>query len=167
MFETALDYIARTNLFNFIIFACIIGFVIVKLNIKDGLQNGIDAVSKEIEDSKTAKLESEETLQNIQSKIAGIGDEIANIINQSAENANKIGCQILADADKSVENINAGTNKLIENKSDIIKNDIMKRVSIASIEIAREQIKNALNQNYELHNKLIDESVEAVNGVNI
>ena len=51
----------------------------------------------------------------------------------------------------------------MENKSALLKNDILKRASEASIEVARNHIVNELNNNYDLHQKLIDESLEALN----
>jgi len=167
MFETVLDYIARTNLFNFIIFAGIIGFLFVKLDVIGGLDKGSHTVEEKIDNSKTAKEESETKLQTIEDKVANLENEINEIIEQSKNNAEHVGEQIINDAEKSAKNIKTNTLKLIENKTDVLKNDIMKRASLASVEVAREHIINELNNNYDLHNKLIDESIEAINGVEL
>ena len=167
MFETILDYIARTNLFNFIIFAGIIAFLFVKLDVIGGLDKGSHAVAEKIDDSKTAKEESETKLQTIEEKVANIEEEVEEIIKQSESNAELLGEQILIDAGKSAENIKSNTLKLIENKTGVLKNDIMRRASLASVEVAKNHIINELNNNYDLHNKLIDESIEAINGVDI
>ena len=167
MFETVLDYIARTNLFNFIIFAGIICYLIIKLDVKGCLEKGADSVAEKIENSTTSKSESEIKLQTIEDKVSGLAEEIDGIIKQSQANAELVGSQILADADKTADNIQGNTLKLIENKTGVIKNDIMRRASVASVEVAREQIINELDNNSELHNRLIDESVEAVNGVDL
>ena len=167
MFETVLDYIARTNLFNFIIFTSIIIYLVVKLNVKDSLEKGAETVSAKIEDSKTAKEESETKLQTIEDKVIHLEEEIEEIIKQSEANAELVGGQIIADANKSAENIKTNALKLIENKTGVLKNDIIKRASLASVEVAREHIINELNNNEELHNRLIDESVEAINGVEL
>ena len=165
MIETVVDYIARTNLFNFIIFAGVIIYLIIKLNVKGSLEKGAESVSEKIDNSATAKEESETKLQTIEDKIAHLEEEIEEIIKQSATNAEIVGGQIIADANKSAENIKTNTVKLIENKTGVVKNDIMKRASLASVEVAREHIVNELSNNEDLHNRLIDESVEAINGV--
>ena len=59
--------------------------------------------------------------------------------------------------------IKDNSKKLVENKSALLKNDILRRASEASIEVARNHIVNELNNNYDLHQKLIDESLEALN----
>ena len=167
MFETFLDYIARTNLFNFIIFAGIIVFIFVKLDVLGGLDKGAKIVSDKIDDSKNAKETSESNLQSIENKLSSLQDEVNQIIDKSEKNAEIVGEQIISEANKSTENIKANTLKLINNKTEVLKNDIMRRASIASVEVAKEQIINELSNNYDLHNKLIDESIEAINGVNL
>lgn len=167
MFETVLDYIARTNLFNFIIFAGIIAYLFVRLDVLGTLGKGTELVADKIENSKTAKEESETHLQTIEKRAAHLEEEIDKIITQSKTNADLVGEQILSDAGKSVENIKSNTLKLIENKTGIVKNDIMRRASLASVEVAKEHIIKELNNNYDLHNKLIDESIEKINGAEL
>lgn len=165
MFETVLDFIARTNLFNFIIFAGIIIYLFVKLNVMGVLNKGTQDVAAKIDNSETAKDESEIKLKTIEDKVANLAQEVDSIIKQSEANAELVGGQILADANKSADNIKTNALKLIENKTGVMKNDIMRRASLASVEVAREHIINELNNNPELHNKLINESVEAINEV--
>ena len=167
MLETFLDYIARTNLFNFIIFAGIIAFLFIKLDVMGSLNKGTLSVATQIDDSKNAKDESETKLKTIEEKVANLSQEIDGIIKQSEDNANLVGGQILSDADKSAERIHENTVKIIENKTELLRNDIMKRASLASVEVAKNHIISELDNNYELHNKLIDESIEAINGVDV
>lgn len=161
--SAVLDYILRTNLFNFIIFAGIIIFLIKKLDVKGGLQKGADSVKESVESSETAKKESEEKLLTIEDKVSNIESEIEEIISKSVENANIVGKQIVSDANKTAESIDENSKKQLENKTTLLKNDILKKVSDASVEIAKKHIINELNNNYDLHIRLIDESVEAIN----
>ena len=167
MFEAFIDYIARTNLFNFIIFAGIILYLFIKLDVVGGLDKGAEGIAEKIDDSKNLKEESEIKLSAIENTVAHVEDEVEQIIKQSEENAKLVGGQILSEAEKSVENIKSNALKLIENKTDVLKNDIMRRASFASVEVAKEQIVNELNNNAELHNKLIDESIESINGAEL
>ncbi len=167
MFETVLDYIARTNLFNFIIFASIIAYLFIKLDVIGGLNKGAAGVAEKVDNSEAAKGESEAKLKTVEEKVANLEEEVESIIKQSEDNAELVGGQIVAEANKSAENIKANTLKLIDNKTDVLKNDIMRRASLASVEVAREHIVNELNNNYDLHNKFIDESIETINGVEV
>ena len=167
MFEAVLDYIARTNLFNFIIFAGIIVYLIVKLDVKGSLDKGTQVVADKIDNSETAKDESEIKLKTIKDKVANLEEEVESIIKQSEANAEIVGEQIITEANKSADNIQTNTLKLIENKTSVLKNDILRRASLASVEVAKGHIINELNNNKDLHNKLIDESIESINGVEL
>lgn len=167
MFESFINYIAHTNLFNFIVFAAIIGYILVKIDFLGMLDKGKNSVAENIEVSVEKKEQSEKNLQTIEEKLANISEEISNIINNSKENAKHVGEKIIADANLSADNIKNNSLKLVENKSEILKNDIIKRVSLASVEVAKNQIIQELSVNSDLHKKLIDESVEAIDEVEL
>ena len=127
------------------------------------LDNMKNVVIENIESSKTSKSDSEIHLKEIEEKVSHIEEEIDGIIKKSEQNAKLVGEKIIQDANHTVESIKDNSKKLVENKSALLKNDILRRASEASIEVARNHIVNELNNNYDLHQKLIDESLEALN----
>ena len=163
MLGSVLDYISRTNLFNFVIFLSILIFLFKKIDVVGMLDNMKNVVIENIEASKTSKSDSETHLKEIEEKVSHIEEEIDGIIKKSEQNAKLVGEKIIQDANHTVESIKDNSKKLVENKSALLKNDILKRASEASIEVARNHIVNELNNNYDLHQKLIDESLEALN----
>lgn len=163
MLGSVLDYISRTNLFNFVIFLSILIFLFKKIDVVGMLDNMKNVVIENIESSKTSKSDSEIHLKEIEEKVSHIEEEIDEIIKKSEQNAKLVGEKIIQDANHTVESIKDNSKKLVENKSALLKNDILRRASEASIEVARNHIVNELNNNYDLHQKLIDESLEALN----
>ena len=163
MLGSVLDYISRTNLFNFVIFLSILIFLFKKIDVVGMLENMKNVVIENIESSKTSKSDSETHLKEIEEKVSHIEEEIDGIIKKSEQNAKLVGEKIIQDANHTVESIKDNSKKLVENKSALLKNDILRRASEASIEVARNHIVNELNNNYDLHQKLIDESLEALN----
>ena len=163
MLGSVLDYISRTNLFNFVIFLSVLIFLFKKIDVVGMLENMKNAVIENIEASKTSKSESETHLKEIEEKVSHIEEEIDGIIKKSEQNAKLVGEKIIEDANHTVESIKDNSKKLVENKSALLKNDILKRASEASIEVARNHIVNELNNNYDLHQRLIDESLDALN----
>ena len=163
MLGSVLDYISRTNLFNFVIFLSVLIFLFKKIDVVGMLENMKNAVIENIEASKTSKSESETYLKEIEEKVSHVEEEIDGIIKKSEQNAKLVGEKIIEDANHTVESIKDNSKKLVENKSALLKNDILKRASEASIEVARNHIVNELNNNYDLHQRLIDESLEALN----
>lgn len=158
-------YFFKTNLFNFVIFASIIAFLFYKLKVTSKLDEARNTVKDTIDESETAKIESETRLSNIKESISHIGDEIDEILQKSEENAQLVGAKILQDAEITCETIRDNTEKSIENKTLLLKNDLMQRAAKASVEVAKAHIIEELNNNRELHDKLIDESIEAIEGV--
>lgn len=158
------NYIGRTNLFNFAIFLAIIIWVCNKINVAGKLEDARASVVDNIENSKTAKSDSEEELRKIEESVAHIEEEIDLIIKKAEDNAKMVGNKILADAELAAGNIKDNSEKAVEARASLLKNDILKRASIASIEVAKNHIINELRNNPDLHNRLIDESVEAING---
>ena len=161
------NFIGRTNLFNFAIFLGIIIWLCKHIDVAGKLEAAKNDVANNIEDSKTAKAESETDLKKIEDSFAHVADEISDILKKSEENAKLVGDKILEDAQKNVSNIKENTQKSVENKSQLIKNDILTRASEASIEVAKNHIVNELRNNPSLHDKLINDSINALDGVNL
>ena len=161
------EYIGQTNLFNFAIFVLIFAILFKNAKVGQKLEDAKLNIVNEIEESDNAKNESEISLKNIQENISHIEEEISVILKQSKNNANIVGEKILEDANRQVEVINENSQKNIENKVALTKNDILKRASLASIDVAKKHIINELNNNQGLHDKFIDESIETLGGIEL
>ena len=167
LINTIIDYIARTNLFNFIIFAGIIIFLVKKLNVKSKMEVAVNNIETSIKDSETAKTESKEKLSAVEESMSRLSEEIDAIIEQSEGNAKQVGEKIIEDTCNSVALIKENTQKTIENNRITLKNDLVRRASLASVEVAKSYIIEELKRNPDLHNKLIDESIDAIEGTEI
>lgn len=167
-FKNILSDISRAVLSNFIVFAAIIGLV-MKFAVRPSiaLEQAQTAIVEEIEKSESAKVESEEILSGIEKSVANINSEIDDILKKSDDNAKLVGTKILEDGEKTALTVKDNTSKSIENSQLLIKNDLIRRTSLASIEVAKMHIINELNNNSELHDKLIEESINALEGVEI
>ncbi len=159
------DYLGRTNLFNFVIFLSVFILIYKMAHLGDMLEGAKQRVIDHIEDSKTKKADSEVHLKKIEETLSHIEEEIDGLIKKSEDNAKLVGEKILSDAKVMADGIKDNSKKVVENKSALLKNDILRRASQASIDVARKHIINELNNNYDLHQRLIDESIEAVNGI--
>lgn len=165
--NAVIDYIARTNLFNFIIFAGIIIFLVKKLKVNAKMENSVVEINKTIENSETAKSESETKLSAIAESMTHLADEVDAIIAESDERAELVGAKIIDGAEKAVLVVKDNTEKALENSRMLLKNDLIRRASLASVEIAKAHILEELSKNVDLHNKLIDESIDAIEGVEL
>ena len=162
-----IDYIARTNLFNFVIFAGIIIFLILKLDVKSKIESARESVDETIHDSETAKTVSEEKLSSIEESMKNLSADVEKIVSQAEENAKLVGEKIEEDTKKSIAVIHDNAKKVVENNHIILKNDIIRRASMASVEVAKAHIIEELKRNEGLHDKLIDESINTIEGLEL
>lgn len=167
LFKNTLPYISRAVLANFILFAGVFVFIFVKLNILKKMEDAKTAVKETIEESETAKAESETKLSAIEESMTHLDKEIDAILAESDERAKLVGAKILEDANKTALVVQDNANKALENSRVLLKNDLIRRASLASVEIAKSHILEELNKNAELHDKLIDESIEKIEGVEL
>ena len=162
-----IDYISRTNLFNFAIFAGIIVYIAVKLNVNNMLETSVKSVVSLIKSSEQKKSDSEENLNKVKKDMEQIDSYVEKIYTDSQRNSNMVGEKIMSDAHNESETIKNNTIRTINNKQMFVKSDLIKRVSEASIETAREHIISELSSNKELHEKLIYESIDALEGIQV
>ncbi len=164
-FGEILNYIGRTNLFNFVIFLSIIIFLVKKIDVSGKLESAKNGIAQNIEDSKTAKSESESILKEVEKSVENLEEEIDLIIKKSESNARLVGDKILEDAQNAANGVKDNSLKLAEARAGLLKNDILKRAAKASVEVAKGHILSELGRNPDLHNKLIDESIDALDEV--
>lgn len=163
IFKSLLSPLSRAVLSNFILFALIIGLVMKQVvHPKSMLEQAQAVIENEIKDSESAKEASDEELTTIQKSARNVKKEINAILKKSEENARLVGTRILEEAEKTAVVVKENADKAIENSQVLLKNDLIRRASLASVEVAKSHILNELNANSELHNKLIDESIEAL-----
>ena len=161
------EYIGRTNLFNFIIFVVVFALIFRAAKLGQKLDGAVQEIADEIKESDDVKSEAVKNLKNIEADIANLESDIDKIMRQAEVNAETVGEKILSDSESQIKSINDNAQKSLENKTILLKNDIIKRASIASIEVAKNHIINELNNNWGLHDKLIDDSIETIEGVEL
>ena len=156
-----------TNLFNFIIFVVVFALIFRAAKLGQKLDGAVQGIVDEIKESDDVKSEAVKNLKNIEADIANLESDIDKIMRQAEVNAETVGEKILSDSESQIKSINDNAQKSLENKTILLKNDIIKRASIASIEVAKNHIINELNNNWGLHDKLIDDSIETIEGVEL
>lgn len=168
IFKNILPFASRAVLANFILFGGIICFVMFKFaNAPAQIEKMQDEIAESIENSKNTKAESETKLSAIEESLTHIEEEIDSILKDSEVNAKLVGDKILDEAQKTALIIQENSGKAIENSRRLLKNELIKRASLASVEVAKARIMEELNKNSELHDRLIDESINLIEGISI
>lgn len=167
VFKNFLSFSARAVLSNFIVFALVIGIVMKQVvHPQAMLEVEQTAIENQIKDSEAVKEDSAVRLSTIESSMANIEKEIDFILSTSEENAKLVGEKILQDGQKTALVVKENAEKALQNSYTLLKNDLLKKASLASVEVARNHIIDELSRNAELHDKLIEESIEAIESAN-
>lgn len=159
--------IILSNTFNFIIFVAIIVFILKKINVAGLISNLQEKISQVIENAKIALGQAILDLQKAEDEVKNVPEDVKKIISNAEATAEALSGKILEDAKKQVENIEKNAQKIIEAEEKKLSAEIMRKTSKASVLTASEHIKTALINNPSLHEKYINESIEALDRLNI
>lgn len=160
-------FVVETNLFNFIIMVCILALVFWKMDLKSILASMQEKVAQTIDEVNQNKAKSEETLTEAKKAVQKLPEDIEKINSDAKESAEMISAKIIDDAKKQAEHISQNADKVISAEEKQIINNLIKQVSVTSVEKSRENAVNMLKDNIEMHEKYIRESIEKLDGLTL
>ena len=158
--------IVQSNTFNFIIFVAILGWVVVKIDVKSIIASLQQKILKLIDDAKKEKEIAEDSLRNAEKAIENLEHELTVIVKEAEKSAEVIGSKILTEAKKHVDNIKENAQKVIAAEEKLLISKLTKNTSHASVETAKSHIQNVLVQSPEMHEKYINESIDELDRLN-
>lgn len=160
-------YVVETNLFNFIIMVCILALVFWKMDLKSMLNSMQEKVAQTIDEVNQNKAKSEETLSEAKEAVKNLPADLEKINSDAKESAEMISAKIIDDAKKQAEHISQNADKVISAEEKQIISNLIKQVSVTSVEKSRENAVNMLKDNIEMHEKYIRESIEKLDGLTL
>lgn len=162
-----LQLLIHSNTLNFIIVLAILILLVVKLNLKDKIEFLKEEIKDYVESSYKEKAKAEEDLASIKNKIEELPKEIENI-KESAENSVKsIGEKIRIEVVDKKQDIANNAERIFNLETKKFKQKLTTILSEKSVEIARENALNQLNENKDLHNKYIDTAIEELDRISL
>lgn len=170
MSETLLhlwNKILLSNLFNFVVMLLLLSWLIKKFNIADKLEQGRKNIEDRILLSKMTKEKAVEELFETQSKTESVDNEVFNILDKADKNAVIVGERLVNDAKKQADEFDKNTKKAVDAGIKSLKLNLTSKTADAAIKIAKKYIEDELKDNKDLHLKYINESIEALNGVEL
>lgn len=159
--------IVQSNTLNFLIVLAIVLFIVSKFDVKSKLEMIKEEIKAYVDNSSQEKEAAEKDLDEIKEKIKHLPNEIADI-KQSAENnikgIEKRINQEIEDKKKDIEN-NAKRILGLETKK--FKSRLSGILSQASIDLAKKNALEQLNNNRELHDKYINEAIDEIDRIGL
>ena len=158
--------IVQTNTFNFAILV-LIAIVFKKIKIGDILENLKEDIVKAIRKAEEEKSKASKDLSEAKKSIEHLDDEIKSALSDAASRANQIAEQILGNTQKEIGLIKSNIDKVITNEEKTISAKLTEKTAKASIALARNHIISVLENQPELHEKYINESINELDRIQL
>ena len=159
------NIIVKSNTFNFAVLLLIFAILFKKLNVSALVEKIKQDIINTINNAKAERENAKNKLYDAQKSIEHIEEEIKQRLDEASLRGEGIAKQIAANADEQVKLIEKNIARVINAEEKTLSAKITEKTLKASIELAKQHIKNTLVNNPELHNKFIDESIDNIDRV--
>ena len=159
------NIIVQSNTFNFAVLLLIFAILFKKLNVSALVEKIKQDIINTINNAKAERENAKNKLYDAQKSIEHIEEEIKQRLDEASLRGEGIAKQIAANADEQVKLIEKNISRVINAEEKTLSAKITEKTLKASIELAKQHIKNTLVNNPELHNKFIDESIDNIDRV--
>ena len=161
------EYVLNTNLFNFLILLAFFVFCAIRFDLSGKISDMQDKIASVIYDVKQNLFNSEKALNNAREAIKTLAQDIDKINAHAHKNAQIIADKILEDANIQANNIALNADKVISAEEKKVLDELIKEVSISSVAKSKENIVNMLQNNVEMHERYINESIDKLDGLTL
>lgn len=155
--------IVQSNTFNFAVLLLIFAVLYKKLNISDVVENLKNDIIKRLDDAKLERETAKNKLLDAQKSIENLNDEIKTRLSDANSRAESLSNQIITNAQEQVKLIENNIKNIIAGEEKTLSSQLSKNALKASVELAKQKIIKALEDNPELHDKFIEESINKIN----
>ena len=152
--------IVKSNAFNFLILLGLIIFAIKFFKVGNLIEKACTKVKETVENSDLEKENSKVELQKANETIKNIANEVKEIFDNAQKSAELMGEKILKDADLQAKSIEQNAKKVMEFESKKVALNLTQKTALASLEVAKNHIKNTLKEKPQYHNDFIQKSID-------
>ena len=161
------NLIVESNTFNFAILVIILAVVFVKIDLPGIIEKIKNDVAKAIENVKKEKENAEIELKSAQKTAANTDNEVAQQLKTAEDNAQNLAQGIMKNTETQMENIKSNILRVITAEEKNLSSKLTQEAVDNSIELAKQNIINKLNENKSLHEKFIDDSINEIGRVQL
>ncbi len=161
------NLIVQSNTFNFAILVIIIAVVFAKIDLPGIIEKIKNDVARAIENAKQEKENAEKDLKTAQKTAANTDNEVAEQLKTAENNAQNLSQGIMKNTELQIENIKSNILKVINAEEKSLSAKLTQDTVNNSIELAKQNIINKLNENPDLHKKFIDDSINEIDRVQL
>lgn len=162
-----LQLLIQTNTLNFLIVLFLIIFLVIKLNLKDKIEVLRSEIKDYVDASVNEKEQSDKDLEIIKKKVDKLPLVIEKIQKSTENSVKNLGEKIKNEIEEQKKDIENNAERIFNLETKKFKEKLTSLLSEKSVEIARENALNQLNQNNDLHNKYIDNAIDEIDRITL
>ena len=159
------NIIVESNTFNFAVLLIIFAVLYKKMNVADGIEKIKQGIINSINSAKEEQKCAKNKLKDAQKSIENIDSDIAKQLKDAVQRGEGLANQILANTEEKVQLIEKNVKRVINAEEKTLSAKMTEKTLNASIKLAKKHIISTLENNQDLHNKFIDESIENIDRI--
>lgn len=167
MLNLSVENLLHSNLFNFVIMVIVFAVIAKKIKVKESIEQNRVKIEDTVNQSISTKEQSFVELKNAEQDAEGAQKEIENIIDLAKSTLKTIEEKMANDLKKQVVNIENNVQKVVKSEVSKLNTKLVKGVSNASVALAENHMLKMLDENKDLHNKFINDSIDELDKVEI
>ena len=162
-----LNYILHSNIINFIIMLYILYVIVKKVNLGKSFDSSITEIEAGIKKSDKEKAKSKKVLKEAKKLIDGLPQDIETLEQNSADKIKVFKEKIEENTQKTIFDIEKNVDRAVSIEEKKISNLMTEKTSHNSMELAKQHILKRLEENPELHNQFILNSLDELDKVKL
>ena len=162
-----LKELATSNTINFAIMAILLGVIIKKLHLSTAFEKSIEAIKNQISNSETEKANSSKILGKNKDLIEKLPNELEEMEKTSQSKLTAFEEKIEDNTRKTIENLVLSTDRIKSIEEKKVSNLLTQSTSKEALELAKNRTCELLENNPEMHNDFIQQSIDELDKVKI
>ena len=162
-----LKELATSNTINFAIMAILLGVIIKKLHLSTAFEKSIEAIENQISNSETEKANSSKILGKNKDLIEKLPNELEEMEKTSQSKLTAFEEKIEDNTRKTIENLVLSTDRIKSIEEKKVSNLLTQSTSKEALELAKNRMCELLENNPEMHNDFIQQSIDELDKVKI
>lgn len=167
MINLSVENLLHSNLFNFVVMVAVFALIAKKLKVSDAIESNRKKIENTVHEAVSTKEQSLTELKNVELEVKNTDKEVEDIVDLAKSTLKTIEAKMTEDLHNQVKSIENNVQKVINSEVSMLNSKLVRGVSNASVALAESNMLKMLNENKDLHNKFINDSIDELDKVEL
>ena len=160
-----IGYILHSNIINLLAVAVFLVWLVKKFNLVGIIDGKIEQIKSFVKNAEQEREQAIAELKEVKNKVKNISEEKKEITQEAHKTADMYREKIEAETVQSLQEIEKNTEKFLDAEQKSLKESIGREVAQDALEIAKEHIKHAIND--DMQKKYINDFIDSLDGMKV